>query len=80
MNKEKLVNTLILFGSLAFLVMWIDQFLYKGVSIKDSYFFLMFALAGFLFYTYRRGVRITKEKEEAERNKPQSKPKKQGRK
>lgn len=62
MNKNKIIETLLLFGSLAFLVMWVDQFLYKDVEIKDSYFFLMFALAGFLFYTYRRGQRIQKEK------------------
>ena len=64
MNKNRIVETLLLFGSLAFLVMWVDQFLYKDVDIKDSYFFLMFALAGFLFYTYRRGQRVQKEKDE----------------
>lgn len=80
MNKNKLIETLILFGSLAFLVMWIDQFIYKSVTIRDSYHFLMFALAGFLFYTYRRGVRLQKEKAEQDKNKPQSKPKKQSRK
>lgn len=62
---KKYFNTFLLFGSLALLVMWVDQFLYKGVSMKDSYFFLMFALSGFLFYLYRRGQRkINEEKEE----------------
>jgi hypothetical protein len=45
--------------------MWVDQFLYKDVDMKDSYFFLMFALSGFLFYLYRRGQKkIIKDKEE----------------
>lgn len=73
MNKNKIVETLLLFGSLAFLVMWVDQFLYKDVDIKDSYFFLMFALAGFLFYTYRRGQRIQKEKLEGKDEEPKKK-------
>lgn len=57
MKKTPIADTLLLFASLAFLVMWVDQFLYKGISLKDSYFFLMFSVAGFLTYVYRRGVR-----------------------
>ena len=53
--NEKLLNVIILFGSLAFIVMWVDQFLYKDISFKDSYFFLMFGIAGLLYYVYRRG-------------------------
>ncbi len=74
MNKNKIVETLLLFGSLAFLVMWIDQFLYKDAEIKDSYFFLMFAVAGFLIYTYRRGQRIQKEKYDQKAEEPKKKP------
>jgi hypothetical protein len=66
----KLVDSLILFGSLAFLVMWVDQ-IYKGVAMKDSYFFLMFSLAGFLFYVYRRGQRKIEEQKHPEK-KPKS--------
>lgn len=73
MNKNKIFETLLLFGSLAFLIMWVDQFLYKDVEIKDSYFFLMFALAGFLFYTYRRGQRIQQEKLENKDHEPKKK-------
>lgn len=73
MNKNKIIETLLLFGSLAFLVMWVDQFLYKDVEIKDSYFFLMFALAGFLFYTFRRGQRVQKEKLENNDEEPKKK-------
>ncbi len=62
----KLVESIILFASLAFLTMFVDQALYKGVPLKDSYFFLMFAVAGFFYYTYRRGLRIMKEKKEEE--------------
>jgi hypothetical protein len=53
--------------------MWVDQFLYKDVAIKDSYFFLMFAMAGFLLYTYRRGIekqKETKENTQKKDNKP----------
>jgi hypothetical protein len=73
-NSSNIIETLLLFGSLAFLVMWVDQFLYKDADIKDSYFFVMFALAGFLFYTYRRGQRIQKEKDEIKNKEPKSKP------
>ncbi|CAH0996099.1 hypothetical protein EMA8858_02229 [Emticicia aquatica] len=58
----KLVESIILFASLAFLTMFVDQALYKQVPLKDSYFFLMFAVAGFFYYTYRRGLRIMAEK------------------
>lgn len=71
----KLIESIILFASLAFLVMFVDQALYKKVPLKDSYFFLMFALAGFLYYTYRRGLRRIKEKQ-AEDAKKEEKPKK----
>ena len=64
---KKYLNTLILFGSLAFLIMWVDRIVYKGEELKYNYFFLMFALAGFLFYTYRRGLKKIKEKEEEEK-------------
>ena len=72
---KKYLNTLILFGSLAFLIMWVDRILYKGEELKYNYFFLMFALAGFLFYTYRRGLQKMKEKEVEERNNKEKKPK-----
>ncbi|GAB3516318.1 hypothetical protein [Emticicia fontis] len=72
----KLIESIILFASLAFLIMFIDQALYKKVPLSDSYFFLMFSLAGFLFYTYRRGLRKIKEKQEAEAEaKKEEKPK-----
>ena len=70
----KLIESIILFASLAFLVMFVDQALYKKVPLSDSYFFLMFSLAGFLFYTYRRGLRKIKEKQ-AEEAKKGEKPK-----
>ncbi len=71
----KLIESIILFASLAFLVMFVDQALYKKVPLSDSYFFLMFSLAGFLFYTYRRGLRRIKEKQ-AEEARKEEKPKK----
>lgn len=52
----KLIDSLLLFGSLAFLLIWVDQYFYKNVGLKDSYFLLMFAVSGFLYYVYRRGV------------------------
>ncbi len=62
---KKYFNTLVLFASLAFLVIWVDLYLYKGEELKYNYFFLMFALAGFLYYTYRRGLDKMKEQEGA---------------
>lgn len=70
----KLIESIILFASLAFLIMFVDQAIYKKVPLSDSYFFLMFSLAGFLFYTYRRGLRKIKEKQ-AEEAKKGEKPK-----
>lgn len=68
--NEKLLNVIILFGSLAFIVMWVDQFIYKDISLKDSYFFLMFGLAGFFYYIYRRGEqKIKKDLEDKNREK-----------
>ena len=71
----KLIESLILFASLAMLIMFVDQALYKHVPLKDSYFFLMFSVAGFFYYTYRRGMRIMNEKKEEEAKK-EVKPKK----
>ncbi len=71
----KLIESLILFASLAMLIMFVDQALYKHVSLKDSYFFLMFSIAGFFYYTYRRGLRLMNEKKE-EAAKKEEKPKK----
>ncbi len=76
---KKYLNTIILFASLAFIIMWVDRFIYKGEEMKYNYFFLMFALAGFLWYTYRRGVEKMKRDEEEKVNK-RSEKKKPGRK
>jgi hypothetical protein len=50
------------------LVMFADQFVYKKVSFADCYFFLMFGIAGFFYYTYRRGLRKMKENEASKTN------------
>ncbi len=63
MKKIKLADAILLFVSFGLLAMFVDQFLYKGNPFADSYFFLMFGLAGFLVYVYRRGNRILKDKE-----------------
>lgn len=68
----KLIESLILFASLAMLIMFVDQALYKHVSLKDSYFFLMFSIAGFFYYTYRRGIRIMNEKKDDEAKKEEN--------
>jgi hypothetical protein len=76
---KRYINTFLLFGSLALLIMWVDQVLYKGADFKDSYFFLMFSLAGFFYYLHRRGNEIieNKKNEESEsKNKNNRKPKK----
>ena len=60
----KLIDVLILFGSIGFLVIWVDQFLYKGVELKDCYYLLMFSILGFLVFVYRKGQhKIEKDQE-----------------
>lgn len=63
MKKIKLLDALILFMSLAFFAMFIDQVLYKKNSISDNYFFLMFGFGGILLFLYRRGNQILKDKD-----------------
>lgn len=70
-NLKKYIDTFLLFGSLGLLIMWVDQVIYKDVPIKDSYFFLMFSLSGFLYYTYRKGLK--KQQEQKEQNKTEEK-------
>jgi amino acid permease len=53
----KLLDSIILFAGLGFIIMWVNEFIYKHASFKDSYFFLMFSLALFMTYIYRRGQR-----------------------
>lgn len=52
----KLLDTLLIFASLGFLVIWVDQFIYKNVAFSDTYFWLMFGLGGIMYALYRRGV------------------------
>ncbi len=78
---KKYGNTLILFASLAFIIMWVDRFVYKQEELKYNYFFLMFSLAGFLWYTYRRGVqRMKQDAEEKQKQAAKSNKKKPDRK
>ena len=57
----KLVDVLIFFGSIGFLVICVDQFIYKGVPFSDTYFLLMFGIGGVLFALYRRGIQKLKD-------------------
>jgi hypothetical protein len=57
----KLLDTLILFGSIGFLVIWVDQFIYKSVSFSDTYFWLMLGLGGIMLALYRRGIQKLKD-------------------
>ncbi|MCF8325024.1 MAG: hypothetical protein K9I84_08700 [Leadbetterella sp.] len=57
----KLVDVLIFFGSIGFLVIWVDQFIYKGVPFSDTYFLLMLGIGGVLFALYRRGIQKLKD-------------------
>lgn len=59
----KLVDALILFGSIGFLVIWVDQFIYKKVAFSDTYFLLMLSISGLLYFLYRRGVQKLKDKQ-----------------
>jgi hypothetical protein len=57
MKKIKLFDALLLFCSFAFFAMFVDQVLYKKNPVADSYFFLMFGLAGVFYFLYRRTVK-----------------------
>jgi hypothetical protein len=59
----KLVDAIVLFGSIGFLVIWVDQFIYKKVPFYDTYFLLMLAVSGLLFFLYRRGLQKLKDKQ-----------------
>lgn len=63
MKKIKLLDAIILFISLGFLAMFVDQVLYKRNGFADNYFFLMFGIGGVLVFLYRRGNQILKDKE-----------------
>ena len=63
----KLLDSLLLFGSLGFLLVWVKKYIYEKDSFGDSYFILMMAVAGFLWYVYRRGdAKIKKDSEKPE--------------
>lgn len=63
MKKIKLLDAILLFVSFGLLAMFADQIIYQRNPFADSYFFLMFGIAGLLVYVYRRGNRILKDKE-----------------
>ena len=63
----KILDSIILFTGLAFLIMWVNEFIYKHATFKDSYFFLMFSLALFLGYVYRRGLRKIEQQKNIEK-------------
>ncbi|WP_367914850.1 hypothetical protein [Leadbetterella sp. DM7] len=63
MKKIKLLDAILLFVSLGLLAMFVDQIVYLRNPFADSYFFLMFGMAGLLIFLYRRGNRILKDKE-----------------
>ncbi|MFN3848718.1 MAG: hypothetical protein ACK4NY_04785 [Spirosomataceae bacterium] len=72
----KLVEALFAFGAFGFLTIWVDQFVYKGSTLSNSYHFLMFGLASFMCYLYFRGKRILKENQGKQQNQPPQKKKK----
>lgn len=64
MKKIKLVDAIILFVGLGFIVMFVDQVIYKKGRFSDSYFFLMFGIGAILTFLYRRGNQILKENDQ----------------
>jgi high-affinity Fe2+/Pb2+ permease len=62
----KLVDSILLFGSLAFLLIWVNKYIYQKSSFGETYFILMIAVSGFLYYVYRRGEDNIKKKKEEE--------------
>jgi high-affinity Fe2+/Pb2+ permease len=69
----KLIDSVLLFGSLAFLLIWVNKYIYQKASFGETYFILMMAVSGFLYYVYRKGEDNLKKKKEEEEKK--SKPK-----
>jgi Na+-driven multidrug efflux pump len=65
----KILETILVFVSFGFITIWVDQFIYKGASLGNSYFFLMFALASFMGYLYLRGKRVMKNQPKKEETK-----------
>lgn len=59
----KLLETALVFISFGFITIWVDQYLYKGATLSNSYFWLMFALGSFMTYLYLRGKRILKQQQ-----------------
>ena len=59
----KLIEAIFAFAAFGFATIWADQYIYKGASWGNSYFYIMFALAAFMGYLYFRGKRIMKANE-----------------
>lgn len=74
----KLFDSILLFGSLAMLIMFADQLVYKGVPFFQCSFFLFFGIAGFFYYIYRRGLRIMQQNEEQKSGEKTQQNKKKG--
>lgn len=72
----KLKEAIFAFVAFGFITIWVDQFVYKGASLGNSYHFLMFALAAFMGYLYFRGKRILKQNQDNQQNLPPQKKKK----
>jgi hypothetical protein len=63
----KILETALIFISFGFITIWVDQYLYKGASLGNSYFWLMFALGSFMTYLYLRGKRVMKQQQDKDK-------------
>lgn len=65
-----LKETLLLSAAVGFFLIWAGE-LFKGIPIKESYFWVMFSIAALLYYQYSKNLRL--KAEAAEKPKPVAK-------
>ncbi len=66
-----LKETLLLSAAVGFFLIWAGE-LFKGIPIKESYFWVMFSIAALLYYQYSKNLRL-KAEAAAEKPKPVAK-------
>jgi hypothetical protein len=68
-----LKETLLLSAAVGFFLIWAGE-LFKGIPLKESYFWVMFSIICLLWFQYAKNVRLkaeeTAKKEEAARRTP----------
>lgn len=55
-----LKETLLLSAAVGFFLIWVGE-LFKGLPLKESYFWVMFSIACLLYFQYSKNVRLKAE-------------------